>query len=130
MTTVNGPARAEGLVIAGSDLKVAIRQAMAREKIDSLTELAERSHVRRDTFYVWFRKPIVRMAPTSVEKLVGVLGSSPGDPWHVEPTERTLDPETRALLDAALDRAMGRLGDRLIEYLDQRLPRIEPPSEP
>ena len=126
MTTVNGPARAEGLVIAGSDLKVAIRQAMAREKIDSLTELAERSHVRRDTFYVWFRKPIVRMAPASVEKLVGVLGSSPGDPWHIEPIERTLDPQTLAVLDAAMD----RLGDRLIAYLDQRLPRSEPPVEP
>lgn len=124
--TVNGPrARAEGLVIEGRELERGIRQAMARERVASLSDLARRSHVRRDTMYGWFRTPSVRIAGESVEKLVSVLGSQPGDPWHREPTERTLDPETRALLDAAVSRAMDRLGDRPIELLDERLPRSD-----
>jgi len=103
---------------------------MARESVPSLTELARRSHIRRDTMYGWFKKPVARLAASSVEKLVAVVGSQPGDPWYEEPTERTLDPETRALLDAAVGRAIDRLGDRLVDLLDQRLPGTSPPSGP
>lgn len=98
---------------------------MARESVPSLSALARRSHVRRDTMYLWFRAPTAKVSAASVDKLVAVLGSKPGDPWYEEPTERTLDPETRALLDAAVERAMDRLGDRLVELLDQRLPRTD-----
>lgn len=129
--TVNGPrARAEGVVIAGTDLERGIRQAMAREGVTSLAELARRSHVRRDTLYGWFRTSTARVSGGSVEKLVSVLGSQPGDPWFDEPTERTLDAETRELLDAAVARAMDRLGDRLIALLDERLPRTDLGGEP
>ncbi len=109
-------------MIAGAELERAIRKAMAREDVGSVSELARRSHVRRDTMYGWFRKAIVRVSPGSVDKLVSVLGSAPGDPWYDEPSERSLDPETLAMLDAAFD----RLADRLIEYLDQRLPHNGP----
>lgn len=129
--TVNGPrARAEGIVIEGSELKRGIKAAMARESVPSLSALARRSHVRRDTMYGWFRTPVASVSPASVQKLVAVLGSQPGDPWYQAPTERTLDPETRALLDAAVDRAMGRLEDRLIDLLDQRLPRTDSEDAP
>lgn len=121
MRTVNGPARSGGIVIAGQELERGIRSAMAREDIGSLSELARRSHIRRDTMYGWFRAAKVRVSAQSVDKLTAVLGSAPGDPWYEEPTERTLDPATREMLDAAVERAMDRLGDRLIDLLDQRL---------
>jgi uncharacterized protein with von Willebrand factor type A (vWA) domain len=111
------------IVIQGPELERGIRQAMAREDVPTLSDLARRSHVRRDTMYGWFRKPTVRVSAGSVEKLVGVLGSQPGDPWHEKPTEQTLDAETLALVEAAVTRAMDRLADRLVEFLDQRLPR-------
>lgn len=123
MRTVNGPRTSGDIVIEGPELERGIRQAMARESVPSLTELARRSHVRRDTMYGWFRKPLVRVAAGSVEKLVGVLGSQPGDPWYEKPTEQTLDPETLALVEDAVTRAMDRLAERLIDFLDQRLPR-------
>ena len=107
MPTVNSPrARAGDLVIAGPDLERGILQAMAREAVPSLMDLARRSRIRRDTLYGWFRKPAAHLSVGSVEKLVTVLGAQPGDPWYDEPTERTLDPETRAMLGAAVERAM------------------------
>jgi hypothetical protein len=78
--------------------------------------------------YGWFRKGRVRVSAGSVEKLVSVLGSKPGDPWYDEPIERTLDPETRDALEAAVERAMDRLAERLIEFLDQRLPHNGHPA--
>lgn len=92
---------------------------MAREGVPSISELSRRSHVRKDTMYGWFRKPRVRVSAGSVEKLVATLGAAPGDPWYEEPAERTLDPETLALLDAAMD----RLGDRLEALLRELFAR-------
>lgn len=94
---------------------------MAREGVPSLSELARLTHVRRDTMYGWFRKPTARVSPASVDKLAAVLGTRPGDPWYEEPTEKTLDPETLALLDAAVSRSVDRLAERLIEVLEERL---------
>ena len=113
-------------MIAGSELQRGIKAAMARESVPSISELARRSHVRRDTMYGWFRKPTTRVSAASVEKLAAVLGSQPGDPWFEEPTERTLDPEAMAAIDAAF----ARLGDRLIDWLDERLPHSGHPGEP
>ena len=122
--TVTSPHVRQGeLVIAGQELERGIRQAMAREAVPSLMELARRSHIRRDTMYLWFRKAKVRVSAGSVAKLAETLGTHPGDPWYEEPIERTLDAETRAMLDAAVDRAMDRLGERLMEMLDRRLRR-------
>jgi len=112
-------------VIAGQDLERSIRQAMARQGVPSISELARSSHVRRDTMYGWFRQPVARVSPGSIDKLVSVLGSEPGDPWYSEPSERTLDAETLALVDAAVGRAMDRLADRLVQMLDERLPDSE-----
>ena len=114
-------------MIAGPELERGIRQAMAREDVPSLAELARRSRVRRDTMYGWFKAPTARVSAASVEKLAAVLGAHPGDPWFEEPIERSLDAETLALLDAAVDRAMDRLGDRLVELIDRRL-ASEPPT--
>ena len=100
-------------------------QAMARNGHLSFLELHRRGGPRPDTMYGWFRQPFARVSAGSVDKLVKVLGSQPGDPWYEEPNERTLDPETLALLDAAVGRAMDRLGDRLIELLDRRLPHTD-----
>lgn len=80
--------------------------------------------------YGWFRTPVARVSASSVDKLVAVLGSQPGDPWYEEPIERTLDPETVALLNEAVGRAMDRLADRLVELLDERLPRTDPGDAP
>jgi uncharacterized protein with von Willebrand factor type A (vWA) domain len=118
------------LVIAGAELERGIRQAMAREDVPSLMELARRSHIRRDTMYGWFRAARVRVSAGSVEKLASTLGTQPGDPWYEEPIERSLDPETRAMLDAAVDRAMDRLGDRLVQMLDRRLGRTGRRAKP
>ena len=106
-----------------------IRQAMARQGVPSLSELARVSHVRRDTMYGWFRSRTARVSDGSLEKLVAVLGAEPGDPWYDAPTERTLDPETLALVDAAVARAMDRLADRLEAFLDERLPDSAPPDD-
>jgi AcrR family transcriptional regulator len=127
LPTVNGP-KSGDIVIEGSELERGIRQAMARESVPTLSDLARRSHVRRDTMYGWFRKSTVRVSAGSVETLVSVLGSKPGDPWYEEPIERTVDAETRELLEAAVERAMDRLADRLIDFLDQRLPRNGHPA--
>lgn len=108
-------------MIAGPDLERGIRQAMAREDIGSISEMAARSRIRRDTLYNWFRKERVSVSAASVDKLVATLGARPGDPWYEEPIERTLDPETLALLDRAMDRALERFADRLFAFLDERL---------
>lgn len=114
-------------MIDGATLERGIRQAMAREDVPSLSALARASRIRRDTIYGWFAKTPARLAPASVDKLVSVLGSKPGDPWYDEPPERTLDPETVALIESAVERAVGRLADRLTELLDDRLgPRNAP----
>jgi uncharacterized protein with von Willebrand factor type A (vWA) domain len=113
-------------VIAGPDLERGIRQAMAREDVPTIAQLARDTHIRRDTMYGWFRKQVALVSSGSVEKLVAVLGAKPGDPWYQEPIERTLDAETRALLEAAVDRAFERLADRLVDFLDGRLPRNGP----
>lgn len=119
---VNSPrARTGDLVIAGRDLELAIRAAMARSGDTSLTGFAKRSRIRRDTFYRWFGLERAHLAAASVDKSVAAVGALPGDPWYQEPTVRTLDPESLAALDAAVGRAMDRLADRLIEHLDQRL---------
>lgn len=110
-------------MIAGAELERGIRQAMAREDVPTIMELARRSHIRRDTMYGWFRRARVRVSPGSVEKLALTLGTQPGDPWYEEPIERSLDPETRAMLATALDRAMDKLVDRLVPMLDRRLGR-------
>ena len=121
MPKVNDPHVHQGeLVIAGPDLERGIRQAMAREQVPSITALAKRSGVRRDTLYGWFGKDTVRVSPGSIDKLVHALGAEPGDPWYDQPTERSLDPETLAMLEAAVDRAFGRLADRLLAFLDAR----------
>jgi len=98
---------------------------MAREGVRSLRELSRLTGLMPETLYGWFRKKEVSPAAQSISKLVNVLGAAPGDPWFEEPTERTLDPETMALLDAAVERATDRLAERLLEFLDQRLPRTE-----
>lgn len=95
---VNSPrARVGDVVIAGNDLERGIRQAMAREDVPSLSELARRSHVRRDTMYGWFRQPVVRVSPGSVEKLMAVLGAEPGDPWFEAPANDDMAALVRAL---------------------------------
>lgn len=66
--------------------------------------------------------------PTAEQRaiLTGIWGPF----FDPEPTERALDPETREMLDAAVERAFDRLADRLIAFLDQRLPpRNGAPSE-
>lgn len=105
-------------MIAGQDLKRGMLQAMARAQPPlSFLEVHRRGGPRPDTMHNWFKQPVARVSAGSVDKLVKVLGSAPGDPWYVEPIERHLDAETMALLEAAVDRAFDRLGDRLIELL-------------
>ena len=116
-------------MIAGSDLKTGMLQAMARNGGLSFLEVHRRGGPRPDTMHGWFRQPIARVSAGSVEKLVKVLGSEPGDPWYEEPRERTLDPETLNLLDEAVGRAVDRLGDRLVDLLDRRLPHTEQSDE-
>lgn len=131
MPTVNDPpARNGDLVIAGPVLERAIRAAMARSGDPSLTAFAKRSGIRRDTLYRWFGLESAHLAAGSVDKLVRAVGAQPGDPWHQEPIVRTLDPESLAALDSAVERAMDRLGDRLVEFLDERLPRNGSSTEP
>jgi hypothetical protein len=103
---------------------------MAREDVPSLAALARTSHIRRDTMYGWFREAEAHLSTQSVDKLVATLGAEPGDPWYDEPTERHLDPETLALLDAAVERAFERLGDRLVGFLDERLRDSARPDAP
>lgn len=131
MPTVNDPpARNGDLVIAGPVLEKAIRAAMARSGDPSLTAFAKRSGIRRDTLYRWFGLERAHLAAGSVDKIVRAVGAEPGDPWRQEPIVRTLDPESLAALDNAVQRAMDRLGDRLVEFLDDRLPHSETPAEP
>ncbi len=119
---VNAPLAAHGdLVIAGPDLEKAIRAAMAREGDPSLTAFAKRSHIRRDTFYRWFGLERAHLSAGSVDKLVQAVGALPGDPWRQEPIVKTLDAESLAALDVAIERAMDRLGDRLEELLRELL---------
>lgn len=102
---------------------------MARSGDTSLTAFAKRAHIRRDTFYRWFRAESAHLAAGSVDKIIKAVGTQPGDPWYREPVIRTLDAESLAAVNAAVERAMAGLADRLVAYLDVRLARTDAPDE-
>lgn len=112
-------------MIAGPALEKAIRGAMARSGDPSIAAFARRSGIRRDTLYHWFGLEVAHLSAGSVDKIVRAVGAQPGDPWHQEPIVRTLDAESLAALDAAVERGFERLGDRLVEYLSRR---TDPPA--
>jgi transcriptional regulator with XRE-family HTH domain len=74
-------------MLAGSQLERRIRAAMGAADIRSLSELARRSRVQRDTLYMWFRGDHPPK-PETLAKVANALGVGLADLWdYAPPTE-------------------------------------------
>jgi transcriptional regulator with XRE-family HTH domain len=92
-------------MVRGKQFRRRVDRAMAAADIPSLSELARRSGVQRDTLYAWFRGERAPKSDT-LKKVADALGVRIGELWDYEPVMLPVAPVSPSGADLAAFRAM------------------------